>query len=355
MTFSNDGEIWSDPEPYTTRKIWTLLPGNGVKTVYAKFRDAAGNWMTEPAEDEIIYEESQIINTLPIGTVNINSNDYLTDALSVSLTLLAIDEGRELDEKGLMTFSNDGRIWSDPEPYTIKKIWTLSPGNGTKTVYVNFCDDEGTWMERPVQDQIYYEASEITCDNPQNLLPVSVTTSNEYSTDNIFDGNPLTAWSAFSFTRKDQFITLDLGEMKKLSVLNMYASKMFGTDFFPTDFQLQVSRDNITWTSINSEWGYTSPFQPPYSDKWEFDGIECRYLRIIITKSKTLFLFLHLAQIAEIEVYGCDVEDDIPLTAEKGYTVSTSQEESNRILRDVPISAIPGKLTTPGRPEVKFE
>jgi len=359
MTFSNDRIEWSTPEPYTSTKIWTLAPGAGEKTVYVKFCDAAGNWMPEPAEDKIIYEESQNTNIPPIGTIIINGNDYFTDSLTVFLTLLAIDEGRELDEKGLMTFSNDGQEWSTPEPYMTGKIWTLSSGVGEKTVYVKFCDAAGNWMTEPAHDSIYYEESEITCDDPQKLQPVSAEASGEfsrfYSKDNVFDENPLTVWSALSWIRRDQFITLDLGDIKMLSGLNMYASRMFGMDFFPTDFQIQISRDNITWADLGAEWGYTPPLQPPYSDRWDFEGIDCRYIRINITKSRNLLLFFHLAQIAEIEVYGCNVEDDIPITAEKGYTVSTSQEKSNRILRDVPISASPGKPTTPGRPEVKFE
>jgi hypothetical protein len=44
MTISNDsaftGAAW---ETYTTSKTWTLTSGSGTKTVYAKFRDAAGN------------------------------------------------------------------------------------------------------------------------------------------------------------------------------------------------------------------------------------------------------------------------------------------------------------------------
>ena len=59
MSFSNDELQWSDPEPYTTTKFWTLSPGAGTKTVFVQFRDAAGNWMTEPAQDQIIYEESE--------------------------------------------------------------------------------------------------------------------------------------------------------------------------------------------------------------------------------------------------------------------------------------------------------
>lgn len=44
MQFSNDNVTYSTPEPYGTTKSWTLSPGYGTKTVYAKFKDVSGNW-----------------------------------------------------------------------------------------------------------------------------------------------------------------------------------------------------------------------------------------------------------------------------------------------------------------------
>ena len=43
MRFSNDSKKWSAWEPYTTSKTWTLTKGTGPRTVYAEFRDGAGN------------------------------------------------------------------------------------------------------------------------------------------------------------------------------------------------------------------------------------------------------------------------------------------------------------------------
>ena len=47
MLFSNDNVTYSAPELYTTTKKWTLPAGDGSKTVYVQFKDAAsvtGNW-----------------------------------------------------------------------------------------------------------------------------------------------------------------------------------------------------------------------------------------------------------------------------------------------------------------------
>ncbi len=47
MRFSNDNVTYSAPELYATTKKWALATGDGPKTVYVQFKDAAsvtGNW-----------------------------------------------------------------------------------------------------------------------------------------------------------------------------------------------------------------------------------------------------------------------------------------------------------------------
>lgn len=43
MQFSNDSSIWSPWEPYSTTYSWKLTSGDGIKKVYAKFKDSNGN------------------------------------------------------------------------------------------------------------------------------------------------------------------------------------------------------------------------------------------------------------------------------------------------------------------------
>jgi hypothetical protein len=71
MAFSNDQVTYTPPEPYTTTKAWTLTPGDGLKSVWVKFRDAAGNW-SSPAGDSITLDTvppSGAITSPPDGTV----------------------------------------------------------------------------------------------------------------------------------------------------------------------------------------------------------------------------------------------------------------------------------------------
>jgi hypothetical protein len=42
MSFSNDGATWSPAQLYNTSTSWTLLPGDGTKTVWVRFFDSSG-------------------------------------------------------------------------------------------------------------------------------------------------------------------------------------------------------------------------------------------------------------------------------------------------------------------------
>jgi glucose/arabinose dehydrogenase/chitodextrinase len=55
MRFSNNGNSYSTAEAFAPTKTWTLSGGAGTKTVYAQFRDAAGNWSTA-ATDTIVLD-----------------------------------------------------------------------------------------------------------------------------------------------------------------------------------------------------------------------------------------------------------------------------------------------------------
>ena len=52
VQLSNDGITYSTPMPFAQTVVWSLSPGYGAKTVYIKFRDAAGVW-SDPFTDTI--------------------------------------------------------------------------------------------------------------------------------------------------------------------------------------------------------------------------------------------------------------------------------------------------------------
>ncbi|MBD3183861.1 hypothetical protein GF312_16370 [Candidatus Poribacteria bacterium] len=163
MRFSNNGEIWSDTEPFgTTRNLDLALYGGnsaeGNKTVYVKFRDSAGNWMSETVTDEIILDK-----TGPSGTMVINDGAEVTKSLLVDLNISASDQSGVIS----MEFTNGNDQWSVREPYsTEKKNWDLSKyggnsENGVKTVYVRFIDSVGNITKPTVSANVEYKSQVI--------------------------------------------------------------------------------------------------------------------------------------------------------------------------------------------------
>lgn len=94
------------------------------------------------------------------GSIWINGSDTVTNSQSVTLLLDACSYDICLTYIGMqgvssMRFSNDGFIWSNPEPAAVSKTWTLTPGYGTKTVYVKYMATTGFWFG-PYNDTIFY-------------------------------------------------------------------------------------------------------------------------------------------------------------------------------------------------------
>jgi hypothetical protein len=55
MRFSNNGATFNTAVAYATTASWTLTKGAGTKTVFAQFKDAAGNW-SAAATDTIVLD-----------------------------------------------------------------------------------------------------------------------------------------------------------------------------------------------------------------------------------------------------------------------------------------------------------
>ncbi len=75
MRFSNDGNAWTEWEPYAAgNREWDLVVGDGTKTVHVEYKDGAGN--IKRAEDSITLDTTKPETTLdpsgPSGTINTN-------------------------------------------------------------------------------------------------------------------------------------------------------------------------------------------------------------------------------------------------------------------------------------------
>lgn len=136
MRFSNDINspfFWSEWENYATTKNWQLSVGDGTKTVYAQFRDKAGN-VSAAVSDTIILDMVP-----PAGRIEIAQGDFFNTP-TVTLNLSAFDSTSGVSQ---MQFSEDNLIWTTPEPFAATRSWSFSPQEGLKTILVKFRDNAG--------------------------------------------------------------------------------------------------------------------------------------------------------------------------------------------------------------------
>jgi hypothetical protein len=201
VRYSNDGvwdmEPWESPSP---TKSWSLSSGDGIKTVYYQIKDYAG-CISLTYSDNIILD-----TTAPTGSIIINSGDAWTSSVGVTLSLTYTDgSGSGVYQ---VRYSNDGvwdtELWESPLP---TKPWTLTPGDGIKTVYYQLKDNIG-WPSLTYSDTIGLDTASPTCSiniNSGNIWTTSTSVSLtltytdssgsgvyqvRYSNDGIWDTEP---------------------------------------------------------------------------------------------------------------------------------------------------------------------
>jgi hypothetical protein len=134
MIFSNDGQKWSTWEPINDYKLFKLSSGDGIKVLYFKVQDRAGN-IGEPATNSIILDTEP-----PECSIIINEDVKYTKYDLISLELNATDSNSGID---LMAFSFDRELWTQWKLFKNNEKLTLPEGDGVKTVYFRVIDKAG--------------------------------------------------------------------------------------------------------------------------------------------------------------------------------------------------------------------
>lgn len=135
LIFSNDNTTWGNPVNYTAGASypWTLSSGDGTKTAYVKFGNSSGGWSTAGLRNTI-----GLNTAIPQGlSMSINNGASSTNSLTVTLSIYCTGNNCSYAGIGKLQFSNDNTTWGNPISYTAGASypWTLSSGDGTKTVY----------------------------------------------------------------------------------------------------------------------------------------------------------------------------------------------------------------------------
>ena len=113
---------------------WTLLPGEGPKTVYAAFMDRNG------LVSSIVSDTIALDMLPPVGTIAIDDGARYTNAAMVTLALHADDVSSVVEVLLSESPSFEGAQWVS---YEESMAYALSATDGPKTVYAKFKDQTG--------------------------------------------------------------------------------------------------------------------------------------------------------------------------------------------------------------------
>jgi hypothetical protein len=125
------------------------------------------------------------------------------------------------------------------------------------------------------------------------------------------DGNLDSYWqSPERTTMQPEFITLDTGATHNVGRVRL-RSPGVGL-LFPEDLQIQVSDDNVSFSTLDSRAGL--PNTQGIWHEFDFSPGTGRYVRIYITKTRISGTGKYTARIAEIEVFEASPSDQITLS-----------------------------------------
>ncbi|WP_030387480.1 discoidin domain-containing protein [Streptomyces sp. NRRL S-241] len=122
---------------------------------------------------------------------------------------------------------------------------------------------------------------------------------------NATDGLPDTRWSS-KYT-DDQWLQVDLGSVRRISTATLTWEAAYAKDY-----DLRVSTDGTTWTTVSQRRGLTGPT----ADQITFPATDARYVRMQGIKRGTAYGY---------SLYGIDVRGAADLAAGKPATASSSE------------------------------
>jgi hypothetical protein len=151
MALSNDGSIYTFWESPATSRNWILPAGDGLKTVYVRYKDTAGNVSA-------VYTDTISLDTTvqPEFGLSINAGALFVNQITVTLTIAATPRTAQ------MMVGNDGGFsGAQWEPYTTHRQWQITQYGSyviPRTVYVRFKDTGGN-TSATYQDDIILDVT----------------------------------------------------------------------------------------------------------------------------------------------------------------------------------------------------
>ncbi|MET3697095.1 Ig-like domain repeat protein [Bacillus oleivorans] len=172
-------------------------------SIRVRVTDTAGNTYEEDFTITVLE-----VNGAPVGTITINSSAEYTNNRDVTLNLTADDpDGDDMT----MQFSNDNITWSTAEPASSSttKAWTLSEGDGEKTVYYRISDGSlsNTYSDTIILDTalptgtLNINSGESITNNRNVTLDISTDSNGSYEMRFSNEEGSWSAWEPVTSTR----------------------------------------------------------------------------------------------------------------------------------------------------------
>jgi hypothetical protein len=137
MRFKNAGGEWSQWEAYCTTKAWTLGGDYGGHRVFGQFRNDWGR-----SEYNVVDVITRVATKSDRVSIEINSGAESTNSSSITVDL---DIGDAEPTLVSMSLRNEEGTWSSWTPFITPTTWSLSAGDGERTVEARFIADDGIW------------------------------------------------------------------------------------------------------------------------------------------------------------------------------------------------------------------
>lgn len=149
VALSNDGTTWTT-RAYAPTQAWTLQSTNGMRTVYAKWRDVAGNW-SAVATDTVVLDTTPPTATAPTWRL-VNGSAISGGRTTVRLGWTGSDATSGIDRYELAQ-STDGGSWTSVSTALTATSLDRALGHGHAYRFrvraVDAAGNVGAWMAGP--------------------------------------------------------------------------------------------------------------------------------------------------------------------------------------------------------------
>ncbi|MCK4969389.1 MAG: hypothetical protein KAS77_02640, partial [Thermoplasmata archaeon] len=135
MRFRNAGGDWTPWESFATTKEWVIDEGYGAHRILFQTRNDWG--LARFPATEVIIMVSTMLDQV---SLEIDEGAISTSSLKISLSL---DLGDANVSKVMMSLRDDGSEWSGWAPFVPEHLWTLSNGDGDRSVQVRVFEEAG--------------------------------------------------------------------------------------------------------------------------------------------------------------------------------------------------------------------